>query len=61
MDDLAMDEDWAKIQKEKLLQKLQNRDMSQKEFDVRDKKLDDEKEERRIRTNKILEIRNRNK
>jgi hypothetical protein len=59
MDDIAMDEDWTKIQKEKLLRKLQNGDISQVKFDVRDKILNEEKDERKIRTNKILEIRDR--
>jgi len=59
MDDIAMDEDWTKIQKEKLLRKLQNGDISQGKFDVRDKILNEEKDERKIRTNKILEIRDR--
>ena len=59
MDDIAMDEDWTKIQKEKLLRKLQNGDISQGKFDVRDKILNEEKDERKIKTNKILEIRDR--
>jgi hypothetical protein len=61
MDDIAMDEDWTKIQKEKLLRTLQNGDISQEKFDARDKKLNEEKDERKIRTNKILEIRDRDR
>lgn len=61
MDDIVMDEDWTKIQKDKLLRKLQNRDISHEEFHARDKKLDEEKEERKTRTNKILEIRDRDR
>ena len=56
-----MDETWAKIQKENLLHKLQKGDISQKCFDARDKNLDESIKERKIRTNKILEIRYRDR
>lgn len=61
MDDLVMDEAWASIQKGKLLQKLNKGDISHKEFAIRDKNLDELKEERKTRTNKILEIRYRDR
>jgi len=41
-----------RFKKEKLLRKLQNGDISQGKFDVRDKILNEEKDERKIRTNK---------
>ncbi|MBN1363605.1 MAG: hypothetical protein JW976_02245 [Syntrophaceae bacterium] len=61
MDDLVMDETWAKIQKEKLFYKLQKGDISQERFDASDKNLDESIKEREIRTNKILEIRYRDR